>query len=142
MGRKRLPKGADYYFIRVKTMKVVQTADCYFESDDLRWDGGNYFLDGRNAKKCLEVIQEKYADQLADLAEREEDAQYLGVRALANIARRATAKQRKEDDATLVSDLVIAYGEYRERVRAVEADRKAVMDAINKIIVKYSSKEK
>lgn len=142
MGRKRQPKGANYYFIRVKTMKVVQTADCYFESDDLRWDGGNYFLDGRNAKKCLEVIQEKYAEPLADLAEREEDAQYLGVRALANIARRATAKERKEDDATLVADLVIAYGEYRERVKAVENDRKAVMDAINKIIVKYSNKEK
>lgn len=65
--RERLAEGEVMYFISSLTYNVVQTHDCYFPTDDQRFDGGNYFPEAKACHACSDEIHETFVPRLEAL---------------------------------------------------------------------------
>lgn len=46
------------YFFIADELRIFDTKDYYFESDELRYNGGNYFRSKEQAEKAVEAIKE------------------------------------------------------------------------------------
>lgn len=114
----RLQRNEQYYFIGNRTYdyKVCQTTDCYFPTDQERWDAGNYFYEAAAAKACAAEIKEQHWDNIRAL-EREKDENkrvYIGeVTAIAVKAKRP--RLQKEDMQQILAELVAAQDAYTTR---------------------------
>lgn len=139
----RLSKGAEYFFVSLRSLKVVGTHDEHFESDDERFRVGNYYPAQQIAKAALEEIQEKYLEELQELDERDARVRRQLIKEVSIIVGRAEPKRgkEKEEDAVLVQDLVLTYGAYRDEVKAIKERRDEIKTSCLEIIKTYSNKQ-
>lgn len=157
----RLPQGSDYLFISLRTLKIVPTHDCYFPTDDQRFEEGNYFTDGNVARACLSTIREEHGGELEgieDAKERNKGKLIVTISHLVNKALGKPAKGKKseddEDDSEeeekapkkpvkvepqdIVQDLVLAYGSYRDKNTELAEKEKKITAAIKDIIKEFT----
>ena len=66
----RQPQDGPYHFIKRSTLECRTTTDLHFESDDEKWEAGNYFISKEKADDCADQLQAEYADRLEDLTHR------------------------------------------------------------------------
>lgn len=152
----RLPQGSDYLFISLRTLKIVPTHDCYFPTDDQRFEDGNYFIDSNVARACLSTIKEEHGGELEgieDAKERNKGKLLITISHLVNKALGKPAKDKKSEDdeeeagpkkpakvapEDIVQDLVLAYGAYRDKDSELAAKEKKVTEAIKEIIKEFT----
>lgn len=154
----RLEKGADYLFISINNLKVVPTHDCYFPTDNERFENGNYFTDAATAKACLSIIKEEHGETIVAIEDGRERSRNRFIKAITGLVSKATGKAvQSEDDEDedepeegaekkskkvtpedIVAAMVAAYEKYREtNVELMRKERK-VRDAVKDIIKSYN----
>lgn len=136
----RLTEGSNYYFIRISKMRIVQTADVHFDSDNERYAAKNYFYSKTTAQACLNAILGKHGDDLEALNDEMERATGAALRDFASLASRA--KKGTEDPGLILKDVIRLQSAFETRKRTIYENRKVIMDAIKALITKYSQKEK
>ena len=154
----RLEKGADYLFISINNLKVVPTHDCYFPTDNERFENGNYFTDAAAAKACLSIIKEEHGETIVAIEDGRERCRNRFIKAITNLVAKAIGKAvQSEDDEDedepeegtekkskkvtpedIVAAMVAAYEKYREtNVDLMRKERK-VRDSVKDIIKSYN----
>lgn len=152
----RLEKGADYLFISINNLKVVPTHDCYFPTDNERFENGNYFTDAAAAKACLSIIKEEHGETIVAIDDGRERSRNRFIKAVTGLVAKATGKavqseddedepeegtEKKSKKATpedIVAAMVAAYEKYREtNVELMRKERK-VRDSVKDIIKSYN----
>lgn len=64
----RLEKGEAYWFVQPSTMECHRTRDEYFESDDEKFVGGNYYPEKGPAEALAAALQEEFSERLEKIA--------------------------------------------------------------------------
>ena len=62
--------GEKYWYILPHSLKPTHTNDWHYETDNERWESGNYFLDQRAAAECAEGLEELRTRMEANAAAR------------------------------------------------------------------------
>lgn len=150
----RLPKGSEYYFISLRYWKIVTTQDCYFDSDNQRFEEGNYFTDVNVTRECFATIREEHGGELEEIENLKErnkrklisTISHLVDKALGNPAsgkksedeEKASEKPVKVEPQDIVQDLVLAYGTYQDTKAELAAKQEEINKAIKAIIRKFT----
>lgn len=137
----RLPKDAPYYFVRISTLDSCATKDCYFESDDERYNTANYFLSSDACRRCAASLRELYGETLrtinnAKLANKNNTIKAVQTAALS--FKFEKAKEQEKDD--LVEDarkVVEILKDYTDTVMALRKQQADTYDEIQEFITKY-----
>ncbi len=154
----RLEKGADYLFISINNMKIVPTHDCYFPTDNERFENGNYFTDAAAARACLSIIKEEYGETIVAIEDGRERSRNRFIKAVTGLVAKATGKavqseddededepeegtEKKSKKATpedIVAAMVAAYEKYRETNVELGRKERKVREAVKDIIKSYN----
>lgn len=141
----RQPEGAPYYFIRLSTLKNCNTLDHHFDSDDEKYETGNYFLSGDQCRHCSAYLSEEYGEELQALASQKLAAKNTAIKAVQTIAKehlfgevKPTAKKAELkkvlEGAAKVVDVL---KEYTENLADLSKRSQEIRAEIVTIIEKY-----
>ena len=154
----RLEQGETVYFISYLTYKVVATHDCYFPTDDERFQSGNYFPDATACHACSEEIIDTYVPKLDILKKLQKENLDKYIKATKEVAekckslmgsyikakegeedkpKRAKKEQPKPDFEPQVLALVDAYTAYKSRHDELNKDTADVKKDIEDFIKRY-----
>ena len=130
----RLQKGGAYHFISIPYFKVCTTHDEHFESDDERFDKGNYFPDTTAARQCFNKIENRYGERVREIARERKNTEGAFTQKAVSLALAGRAKDA--DTAALFAQLVEANDTRKARMDALHDEFKAIETAITDIIRK------
>lgn len=147
--RERLAEGEVMYFISSLTYNVVQTHDCYFPTDDQRFEGGNYFPEAKACHACSDEIHETFVPRLEalDRLKAENLDKYVDV--AKDVAKKMRSKMGsysskgnedkrvKPDFEPLAIDLVEAFGAYETTHESLVKEVADVKKEIEEFIKQY-----
>ncbi len=131
----RLEKGGAYHFISIPYYKVCATHDEHFESDDDRFDAGNYFVDKRAACKCFNKIDSAHGDRLREIAKERKNTIGAFTQKAISLALKAKAEDAPSQ-MELVAELVEANDIRKQRLDALSDETHVIYESIREIIRK------
>ena len=150
----RLPQGSNYHFISLRYFKIVATQDCYFDSDNQRFEEGNYFTDVNVARACFATIREEHGGELEEIENLKERNKRKLISTVSKLVDKAlgnpaSGKKSEDEDKTpkksvkvepqsIVTDLVLAYGKYHDTKVELAAKQEEITKAIKAIIRKFT----
>lgn len=150
----RLPQGSKYHFISLRYFKIVPTQDCYFDSDNQRFEEGNYFTDVNVARACFATIRDEYGAKLEAIESAKERNKSKLISTISNLVDKALGnpdsdkKSEDEEEAPkksvkvepqdIVQDLILAYGRYQDTKAELAAKQEEITKAIKAIIRKFN----
>lgn len=136
----RLSKGGDYYFISIPYYKVCATHDEHFESDDERFDAGNYFLDKRAAQICFNKIDSAHGERLREIARERKNTVGAFTQKCISLALSMgvgdAATKKKPTPKKIVDELVEANDSRKKRLDALSDESHVIYESIREIIRK------
>ena len=80
----RQPQGGTYHFIRFSNLKNCQTTDCRFDSDNEKFENGNYFLSPDTCKACSIALREQFAEPLEAIENKRDQNRQHFIHAVEN----------------------------------------------------------
>ena len=150
----RLLQGSEYYFISLRYWKIVTTQDCYFDSDNQRFEEGNYFTDVNVARACFATIRKQYGGELEAIESAKERNKSKLISTISHLVEKALGnpiegkKSEDEEEAPekpvkvepqdIVQDLILAYGRYQDTKAELAAKQEEITKAIKAIIRKFT----
>lgn len=135
---KRLEKGETYYFISVPYWKVAHTEECYFGTDNERYEAGNYFTDIADAKRIFAEIDDKFGDALERNKQRQRGAKQDLFVAVGALVKRAKEQRADDSPREVVKDLVAAHDKYRKTLTALNKETTEATEKIMQLIRRAS----
>ena len=136
----RLEKGGAYHFISIPYYKVCATHDEHFESDDDRFDAGNYFVDKRAACKCFNKIDSAHGERLREIAKERKNTIGAFTQRCISLALAVGVKDadtgKKPTPKNIVGELVKANKARKERLDALSDESHVIYESIREIIRK------
>lgn len=133
----RFKKGVSYAYVSISHWKVCVTHDYYFDSDNERYEQGNYFQSSKAAGVCFTEIAETYGDRIHELkkAIKINAATFLKTCcALAVEGKNANGMKGRAVRKKVCDGLVEAYARYKKTESDTEAELAEIKDAIQNII--------
>lgn len=133
----RFKKGVSYAYVSISHWKVCVTHDNYFDSDNERYEHGNYFQSSKAAGVCFTEIAETYGDRIHELkkASKTNAATFLQTCcALAVEGKGANGMKGRAVRKKVCEGLVEAYAQYKKTESDTEAELAEIKDAIQNII--------
>lgn len=131
----RLSKGGAYHFISIPYYKVCATHDEHFDSDDERFDAGNYFLDKRAAQICFNKIDSAHGERLREIARERKNIVGAFMQKCVTLALKAKAAGAP-GHSEIVDELVEANDTRKKRLDALSDESHVIYESIREIIRK------
>ena len=132
----RLEKGATYDFISIPHWKVCVTHDCYFPTDDDRFEKGNYFPDAKAAHECFSEICETYGDRIAQLKKDDKANTAAFLKTCCSLAQDGKGAKKAKDHKKVSQGLVSAYTQYKDTAAKIAAELDGIYEEIQDLITK------
>lgn len=135
--RERVPKNTKYYFIKISELKLCFTNDYRMDSDNEKFEAGNYFYTHDAAMEVADLLQDKFADKLRSISygERVNDRGF--IKAVNGLVEKYKLRKKAEAMPEAAADALLAeIDAYNKEKSGLSAQRREIMDNIHAIISK------
>lgn len=131
---KRLPKDEKYYFIKLSELKPCVTVECYLDSDNLRFETGNYFLTHSAVSDVADTLHEKFDKPISANRHNTVLNEHWFIKTVISFKEKYRLSRKDAELELAAQALVKTIAKYQQDKYDLAAERKKINDEINAII--------